>query len=76
MTARKRRISVTVEYARHTAFFVGLARDLVPAVQAAGVPYQWNHARRALAVPKQDAGEVEARLVAAGFDVQAVLVPG
>lgn len=76
MTARKRRAVVSVEFVRQSAYFHGVfARELMPAVRAAGSPYQWSNGRHALGVPIQHAAEVEAHLVAAGFTVSAAL-PG
>lgn len=65
---------VSIEFVRQSAYLYGVFhRDLMPAVRAARAPYQWSHARRALGVPAAFAAEVEARLVAAGFAVEARL---
>lgn len=72
MAARKPRRErvVTVTYTRHSAFFHGvLQRDLMPAIRDAGVAWQWSHSRNAMGVSAATAGEVEARLVSAGFTV-------
>lgn len=74
MSTRTRRPVISIEFVRESAYFHGvLQRDLMPAVRAVGAPYQWSHARRALGVPATHAAEVEARLVAAGFTVEARL---
>jgi len=76
LSTRTRRPVVSIVFVRESAYFYGvLQRDLMPVVRAARAPYQWSHARRALGVPVQFAAEIEARLVAAGFTVEARL-PG
>jgi len=74
VTTRKRKLAVTIEFVKQSAYFIGTQRDMMPHIRASGAPWQWSHSRRAVGVPVQYAGEVEARLVAAGYVVRAQLV--
>jgi len=69
MSARKPSI-VPVEHAARSAYFYGPSKLVMGAIRAAGCAYQWDHTRRAVGVPIQCAGDVEARIVADGHVVQ------